>query len=277
MSGKQSGSELRENLKSAKRIVVKIGTSSLTYENGHINMGRIGKLARVLCDFLNQGKDVVLVSSGAIGVGADKLHLSGKPSHVSGRQAAAAVGQGALMHIYSQFFAEYGYQVGQVLLTKDVVEREESKENVINTFRELMSMHVVSIVNENDTVSVDEIRFGDNDYLSYIVASLIRADALIILTDIDGFYDRNPAESRDAVLYHNITDLSEKIEEAAGGAGSSLGTGGMLTKVHACRLAADLGVNAVIANGSNPEILYDILNGQDVGTLFVGRKETERE
>lgn len=262
---------LRERLKSAKRIVVKIGTSSLTYENGHINMGRIGKLSRVLCDLLNQGREVILVSSGAIGVGVDKLKLGKKPESVSGRQAAAAVGQCALMHIYSQFFAEYGYNVAQVLLTKDVVERAESKENVTNTFQELISMNVVSIVNENDTVSVDEIKFGDNDYLSYIVASLTEADTLIILTDIDGFYDKNPSKNKDAVLYHNITDLSEKIEEAAGGAGSSLGTGGMLTKVHACRLAADLGVNAVIANGSDPEILYDIIDGQDVGTLFVGK------
>ncbi len=263
---------LRERLKDSKRIVVKIGTSSLTYDNGHINMFRIGHLSRVLSDLVNQGREVILVSSGAIGIGVDKLKLGKKPDHVSGRQAAAAVGQCMLMNIYSQFFAEYGHNVAQILLTKDVVERPESKENVINTFNELIKMGVVPIVNENDTVSVDEIKFGDNDYLSYIVASLVDADALIILTDIDGFYDKNPSSHSDAVLYHNIVDLSEKIEEAAGGAGSNLGTGGMLTKVHACRLAADRGINSIIANGEKPEIIYDIIDGEDVGTMFVGKR-----
>ena len=262
---------LRAPLKDAKRIVIKIGTSSLTYENGHINMYRIGHLSRVICDLVNQDKEVVLVSSGAIGIGVDKLKLGKKPESVSGRQAAAAVGQCMLMNIYSQFFAEYGHNVAQLLLTKDVVERPESKTNVINTFNELLKMGVVPIVNENDTVSVDEIKFGDNDFLSYIVASLIDADALMILTDIDGYYDKNPGKNSDAVLYHNITDLSEKIEEAAGGAGSNLGTGGMLTKVHACRLAADTGINSVIANGEKPEIIYDIIEGKDVGTMFVGK------
>ncbi len=263
---------LRAPLKDSKRIVIKIGTSSLTYDNGHINMYRIGHLSRVISDLVNQGRQVILVSSGAIGIGVDKLKLKERPKSVSGRQAAAAVGQCMLMNIYSQYFAEYGHNVAQLLLTKDVVERPESKENVINTFNELMAMGVVPIVNENDTVSVDEIKFGDNDYLSYIVASLVGADTLIILTDIDGFYDKNPSSNSDAVLYHNITDLSEKIEEAAGGAGSNLGTGGMLTKVHACRLAADGGINSIIANGESPEIIYDIIRGEDVGTMFVGKR-----
>lgn len=262
----------RADLSGSRRIVIKIGTSSLTYENGHINMFRIGHLSRVICDLVNQGREVVLVSSGAIGIGVDKLKLGKKPESVSGRQASAAVGQCMLMHIYSQFFAEYGHNVAQLLLTKDVIERHESKVNVTNTFHELMSMGVVPIVNENDTVSVDEIKFGDNDYLSYIVSTLVDADTLIILTDIDGFYNKNPNESGDAVLYHNITDLSERIEEAAGGAGSNLGTGGMLTKVHACRLAADRGINSIIANGGNPEVIYDIIAGRDVGTMFVGKK-----
>ncbi len=266
------GADMRSRLKDSKRIVIKIGTSSLTYENGHINMHRIGKLSRVICDLANQGREIVLVSSGAIGVGVDKLKLPCKPTTVSGRQAAASVGQSILMHIYSNFFSEYGHTVAQILLTKDVIERSDSKENVTNTFNELLSMGVVPIVNENDTVSVDEIKFGDNDYLSFVVSSLIDADTLIILSDIDGFYDKNPNEHKDAHMYHNITDLSEKIEEEAGGAGSKLGTGGMLTKVHACRLAAEKGINAIVANGSEPDIIYNILSGMDAGTLFVAKE-----
>ena len=268
----EANSEARENLVNAKRVVIKIGTSSLTYENGHINLHRIGKLARVICDLENQGREVVLVSSGAIGVGVDKLKLPSKPTEVSMRQAAASVGQSILMNIYNQFFSEYGYTVAQILLTKDVIDRTDSKQNVTNTFNELLAMNVVPIVNENDTVSVDEIKFGDNDFLSYVVASLIKADALIILSDIDGFYDKNPNEFKDAHMYHTITDLSERIEAEAGGAGSKLGTGGMLTKVHACRLAAELGINSVVANGSYPEIVYDILSGEDCGTMFVAKK-----
>ena len=263
---------MRNSLKDSKRVVIKIGTSSLTYENGHINMHRIGLLSRVICDLMNHGRDVVLVSSGAIGVGVDKLKLPEKPTSVAGRQAAASVGQSILMHIYSGYFSEYGGTVAQILLTKDVIDRADSKQNVTNTFNELLKMRIVPIVNENDTVSVDEIKFGDNDYLSYVVSNLIGADLLIILSDIDGFYDKNPNEFKDAHMYHTITDLSEKIEEAAGGAGSKLGTGGMLTKVHACRLAAEQGINAVVANGSDPETIYDILDGKDTGTLFVAKK-----
>lgn len=259
---------MREFIKEAKRIVIKIGTSSLTYENGHVNLNRIGHLSRVISDLVNMGKEVILVSSGAIGVGVDKLKLPKKPDSVSGRQAVAAVGQCTLMHIYDQFFSEYSQTIAQVLLTKDVIDGEK-RTNAQNTFNELLNLKVVPIVNENDTVSVDEIKFGDNDYLSYIVSTLVDADLLILLTDIDGFYDKNPKESKDAILLHTITDLSEKIEQAAGGAGTKLGTGGMLTKVHASRLAAEKGISAVIANGERPEIIYDILNGEEIGTVFV--------
>ena len=259
----------RDTLGSAKRIVIKIGTTSLTYENGRVNLNRIGHLTRVICDLMNRGKEVILVSSGAIGIGVDKLKLKERPATVSGKQAVAAVGQLMLMNIYERFFSEFSQTVAQVLLTKDVTDGAETKQNVENTFNELIQMKVVPIVNENDTVAVDEIKFGDNDFLSFIVADITHADLLIILTDIDGYYDKNPNEYNDAILVHTITDLTEKIEEAAGGVNSKLGTGGMLTKVHASRLAAERGIAAVIASGEKPEIIYDILDGREVGTLFV--------
>lgn len=259
----------RTRLREAKKIVIKIGTTSLTYDNGHVNLRRIRKLTEVICDLMNMDKEVILVSSGAIGIGVDKLKLSERPRTVAGKQAVAAVGQLMLMNIYERFFSELSQNVAQVLLTKDVTEGAETRKNVINTFNELLKMRVIPIVNENDTVAVDEIKFGDNDFLSYIVSTLIGADLLIILTDIDGFYDKNPRESDDAILMHDITDLSERIEEAAGGSDSGLGTGGMLTKVHASRLAAEKGVAAVICNGSDPSIVYDILEGKNVGTMFV--------
>lgn len=261
--------EARKKLSEAQKIIIKIGTSSLVYPNGKMNLRRIQGLARVISDLMNRGKQIVLVSSGAIGLGVDKLKLQEKPTTVAGRQAVAAVGQVNLMQAYGRAFEDYGYAAGQVLLTRYIISREESKQNSINTFHALLDMHIVPIVNENDTVAVDEIKFGDNDNLSYIVSKLLGADLLVILTDIDGYYSKNPTENPDAVLYHNISDLSEQIEAAAGGAGSKLGTGGMLTKVHASRLAAESGTNAVIASGEDPEILYDILEGKDVGTLFI--------
>lgn len=265
------GSNARKSLSSAKKIVIKIGTSSLTYATGKINFRRIDILSRVISDLTNQGKEVVLVTSGAIGVGVDKLKLCSKPNTVSGRQAAAAVGQCILMQIYSKSFAEYGNAVAQMLLTRDVIDKEVMKKNAINTFEELFKMGVVPIINENDSVSVEEIKFGENDNLSSLVARLINAELLIILTDIDGYYDKNPREFEDANLIHTITELSEKIEAAAGATGSALGTGGMLTKVHACRIAAENGINAIIANGNDPKVIYNILNGDEVGTLFVSK------
>lgn len=267
--------EYRAKLKQAKKVVIKIGTSSLMYKEAGINLRRIHKLSEIISDLMNEGLDVILVSSGAIGVGVKMLRLPEKPKTVEGRQAVAAVGQVDLMKLYSMAFADYGYCVGQILLTKNILDNEESKNHSVNTFTELLKMRIVPIVNENDTVAVDEIKFGDNDSLSYLVASINNADLLIILTDIDGFYSNNPNEDPNAVLYHTIEDLSEKIEEVAGGAGSKLGTGGMLTKVHASRLAAAQGINAVIANGDDPKIIHNILDGMDVGTLFVARGKEE--
>ena len=255
----------RSGLAKTKRIVIKIGTSSLVHKNGKMNLRRIEKLARVVSELKNQGREIILVSSGAIGVGTEALKLPEKPSTVSG-------GQVQLMQVYSRMFEEYGYNVAQILLTRDTMDNPEARQNAVNTFTALLELGVLPIVNENDTVAVDEIKFGDNDTLSSVVARLTGAELLVILTDIDGYYKDNPNERPDAEMYHTVTDLSEAIEAAAGGAGSRLGTGGMLTKVHAARLAAAEGIWAVIANGQEPEVLYKIIDGEDVGTVFVARK-----
>lgn len=267
---------LRNNIRNANRIVVKVGTSTLTYGNGNINLTRIEKLTRVLSDIMNSGKEVVLVSSGAIGFGVSKLKLKEKPTEIREKQAVAAVGQCELMHIYSKLFGEYSHVVGQVLLTRDVVEDEHIRENVCNTFNTLLEHKIIPIVNENDTVAIDEIenivRFGDNDNLSAIVSGLVGADVLIILSDIDGFYDSNPRENGDAKLLKVVNEVTEELEEFAGGAGSNLGTGGMITKLMAAKIAAGFGVDMILANGEDPNILLDIIKGDEIGTLFVGKK-----
>lgn len=266
----------RDNIKNAKRIVIKVGTSTLTYDNGNINLCRIEKLTRVISDMVNAGKEVVLVSSGAVGVGVNKLKLKEKPVSIREKQAVSAVGQCELMHIYSKFFGEYSHIVGQVLLTRDVIEDDHIRENVINTFETLLENKIVPIVNENDTVSIDEIenivRFGDNDNLSAIVAVLINADLLIILSDIDGFYDSDPRSNDDAEMLSQIEEITPELEECAGGAGSKLGTGGMVTKITAAKRAVSAGVDMVLANGSEPNIVRDILEGKEIGTLFVGKQ-----
>ena len=263
----------RQRLKEANRIVVKVGSSTLTYDNGNINLGRIEKLTRILSDIVNSGKQVTLVTSGAVAVGVNKLNLKEKPQSIREKQAVAAIGQCELMHIYSKFFAEYSHIVGQVLLTRDVIEDDHIRENVCNTFETLLENKIIPIVNENDTVSIDEIenivRFGDNDNLSAIVSSLINADLLIILSDIDGFYDCDPRSNTCAKLLNEIKDITPELEECAGGAGSSLGTGGMITKLTAAKTATTSGVDMVLANGSEPSVLLNILSGEEIGTLFI--------
>jgi len=263
----------RQRIKEANRIVVKVGSSTLTYDNGNINLSRIEKLTRVLSDVVNSGKQVTLVTSGAVAVGVNKLNLKEKPESIREKQAVAAVGQCELMHIYSKFFGEYSHIVGQVLLTRDVVEDDHIRENVCNTFETLLEKKIIPIVNENDTVAIDEIenivKFGDNDNLSAIVASLINADLLIILSDIDGFYDSDPRSNDEAKLLKEVKDITPKLEECAGGAGSNLGTGGMITKITAAKKATKAGVDMVLANGSEPSILLDILKGEEIGTLFL--------
>lgn len=268
---------IRKEIKDSKRIVIKVGTSTLTYENGNINLTRIEKLARVISDLINSGKEVVLVTSGAIGVGSSKLKLKEKPQSIREKQAVASIGQCELMHIYSKFFGEYSHTVGQVLLTRDVVEDDHIRNNVCNTFNTLLEMGIVPIVNENDTVAIDEIenivKFGDNDNLSAIVAGLVNADLLIILSDIDGFYDKDPRSNEDAKLLSKVSKITEELEAAAGGAGTSFGTGGMITKLSAARTANNEGVNMVLANGKEPSILFNIVNGEEIGTLFLKNGE----
>ncbi|MFW2491132.1 glutamate 5-kinase [Clostridium chromiireducens] len=267
----------RQRLKDANRIVVKVGSSTLTYDNGNINLSRIEKLTRTLSDIVNSGKQVVLVTSGAVAVGVNKLKLKEKPESIREKQAVASVGQCELMHIYSKFFGEYSHIVGQVLLTRDVVEDDHIRENVCNTFETLLEKRIIPIVNENDTVSIDEIenivRFGDNDNLSAIVACLVDADLLIILSDIDGFYDSDPRNNDNATLLNEVKEITSELEECAGGAGSSVGTGGMITKLTAAKTATKAGVDMVLSNGNEPSILLDILNAEEIGTLFISEKK----
>jgi len=258
----------RQKLNEIKRIVVKVGTSTLTYENGKLNLNRIDRLVRVLSDLKNRGMEVILVSSGAIGVGVGKLGLKHKPTITMEKQAAAAVGQCELMYLYDKLFSEYGYMTAQVLLTKDVVEHDDRKKNVVNTFITLLKMGVVPVVNENDAVSVEEIEFGDNDTLSAVVGKLTDSELLVILTDIDGLYDKNPREYDDAVLIPEVEVIDDHIKEIAGGAGSSRGTGGMITKVMAAEMASKSGIKTVVVNGSDPYVLYNLFDGEQVGTLF---------
>lgn len=256
------------------RIVVKVGTSTLTNENGQSNLREMEKLSRTLADIQNLGNEVVLVSSGAIAVGANKLHLSEKPTEMRMKQAAAAVGQCENMFLYDKFFGYYNKTVAQILLNAEDIKQEEKKENLANTFEALLEQGIIPIVNENDSVSYTEIEsedrlFGDNDMLSAVVAVLCKADRLIILSDIDGFYDRDPRLYKDAKLISRIENIDESVYELAGGAGSRRGTGGMRTKLQAADLATRSGIDTIVMNGQNTDGLYDLAEGRKVGTLFV--------
>ena len=259
-----------------KRIVIKVGTSTLTYENGKINLRRVDTLSKVLSDLRNFGHEVVLVSSGAIGVGVGKLGLSERPKSTMEKQALAAIGQCELMFMYDKFFSEYNNTVAQVLLTKYSVESDHQKENVINTFNTLLKMGIIPIVNENDTVAIDELEgnnFGDNDMLSAFVASLVKADKLIILTDIDGLYTDNPRTNPDAIHLDVVEEITDEIMHMASGSGSNRGTGGMTTKLSAAKFVTAYGTDCIVLNGENPEILYDAIEGKPTGTLFKGKGE----
>ncbi len=260
-------------LKDVKRLVVKVGTSTLTYDTGKTNIRRMHKLVSVLSDIVNSGIEVALVTSGAIGVGVGKLGLKERPSDISGRQAAATVGQCELMFMYDKLFGEYGHTVGQLLITKSDVDSEERRKNLINAFEKLFDYGAVPIVNENDSVAVDEIVYGDNDSLSAIVAKLINADALIILTDIDGLYDDNPNENEDAKLISQVDEITDELIAVAGGHGSKFSTGGMVTKLHAAQIAMDAGIDTIVMNGSTPESIYKALDGKQIGTFFTGKKD----
>lgn len=260
-------------LKDVKRLVVKVGTSTLTYDTGKTNIRRMHKLVSVLSDIVNSGIEVALVTSGAIGVGVGKLGLKERPSDISGRQAAATVGQCELMFMYDKLFGEYGHTVGQLLITKSDVDSEERCKNLVNTFEKLFDYGAVPIVNENDSVAVDEIVYGDNDSLSAIVAKLVNADALIILTDIDGLYDDNPNENEDANLISQVDEITDELIAVAGGHGSRFSTGGMVTKLHAAQIAMDAGIDTIVMNGAAPESIYKALDGKQIGTFFTGKKD----
>ena len=261
---------MRSSLRNHNRIVIKIGTSTLTYESGRLNLKRINKLAWVLADLRNQGKEVILVSSGAIAVGVERLGLQERPRDIIGRQAASAVGQAALMQIYESFFAEYNQKVAQLLLTRDVVEHEVRRKNTENTFFKLLSLGILPIVNENDTVSTDELdfSFSENDTLSAHVACLTNSDLLIMLSDIDGLFDSDPRINPDAKRIPYIDNINGDIFGYAGNSHGALGTGGMASKVSAAEMVAQKGIDTVIASGDRPEIIFDIINGSDIGTYF---------
>ncbi len=256
------------NLKDAKRIVIKVGTSTLTYDTGKANLRRMAKLAQVISDLKNSGLEIALVSSGAIGVGVGKLGLRERPSDTPGRQAAATVGQCELMFMYDKLFGEYGTTVGQLLVTRSDFEDEERHSNLSNAFQKLFEYGALPIINENDSVAVEEIVFGDNDNLSAHVATIVNADLLIILSDIDGLFTANPREDENAVLIPVVEEINDDILAIAGSTGSSRGTGGMITKLHAAQLASAAGIDTVLMNGENPEEIYRLLDGRQVGTLI---------
>ena len=251
------------------RIVIKVGTSTLAHTTGRLNIRHVEKLCKVLSDLKNAGNEVILVSSGAIGLGAGKMGLTARPRETAMKQAAAAVGQCELMYVYDRMFAEYNHIVAQMLLTGDDLKPGRRCDNFKQTMRCLLAQGILPVINENDTVATEEISVGDNDSLSAIVSAAIGADLLVLLSDIDGLYTADPHKDPDARLIDTVPALTEDIIALAGGSGSSLGTGGMQTKLSAARIATDAGVEMVIANGAYPEKLYDIAEGRPVGTRFL--------
>ncbi len=263
----------RERLKDIKRVVVKIGTTSITHKNGKIDLKKLERLAVVLTDLNNMGIDVILVSSGAIAVGTDKLGLAERPRDTIGKQVASAVGQAILMQMYEKFFGEYNQKIAQILVTMAVFDAQHKVRNVQNTVNSLLKLGVIPIVNENDSVATDEFNeFSDNDTLSAYIASAINSDLLIILSDIEGLYTADPNKDKNAVRIDVVPEVTDSIYELASDSSSKFGTGGMITKVKAADRLGKKGIDMVIASGNEPNILYDIVEGKDIGTLFVGKK-----
>lgn len=254
------------------RVVVKVGTSTLTHSTGRLNIRRVESLCRVLSDLKNAGHEVILVSSGAIGMGVGKLSLSRKPEDMPTKQAAAAVGQCELMYVYDKEFSEYNHTIGQILITNSDVENPKNHTNFVNTLTRLLEFGALPIVNENDTVSTEEIEIGDNDTLGAIVATSVNADLLILLSDIDGLYDSDPHKNPHAKLLSVVEELTDEIKNMGAGKGTELGTGGMQTKLKAAGMVMEKGIDMVIANGQKPELLYDIVEGKEIGTKFIGRR-----
>lgn len=253
------------------RIVVKVGTSTLAHKTGRLNIRQVEKLCKVLSDLKNAGHEVVLVSSGAIGMGVGKLSLSQRPQDMPTKQAAAAVGQCELMYIYDKEFSEYNHVVAQILLTGDDLEHQDRRENFENTLFRLLELGALPVVNENDTIATQEIAVGDNDTLGAIVAASVRADLLVLLSDIDGLYTANPKDNPDAEVIPEVRTITPELYALAGEKGSELATGGMVTKLRAAEIATANGVTMIITNGAKPEHLYDIIEGKSVGTRFIGR------
>ena len=256
------------------RIVVKVGTSTLAHSTGRMNIRRVEALCKVLSDVKNAGHEVILVSSGAIGMGVGKLSLNRRPDDIPTKQAAAAVGQCELMYTYDRLFSEYNHTVAQLLVTGSDVEDAPRRMHFHNTLYRLLELGALPVINENDTIATDEIVIGDNDTLSAIVAATVRADLLILLSDIDGLYTADPRSDASARLIPVVQAITPEIESLAGGNGSSLGTGGMVTKLRAAKIAGEAGIDMVISNGERPELIYDILEGRPVGTRFKGGTAT---
>lgn len=253
------------------RLVIKVGTSTLAHATGRMNIRHVEELVKVLSDLKNAGHQVILVSSGAIGMGVGKLNLPGKPADMRGKQAAAAVGQCELMYTYDRLFAQYNHTVAQVLLTGEDVEDPGRRENFVNTMERLLEWNVLPIINENDTVATAEISVGDNDTLGAVVATCVRAELLVLLSDIEGLYTADPRKNPDARLIPLVEEITPDILALAGGAGSGLGTGGMTTKLRAAQMVTRQGGHMVITNGEHPAVLYDIVEGRPVGTRFMGK------
>lgn len=252
-----------------KRIVIKLGTSTLAHKTGKLNIRRMNNLVRVIADLHNSGREIILVSSGAMGLGSGKLGMKEKPKDTPTKQAVAAIGQCELMHIYDDMFEKYSVTVAQILLTKTIIESERRK-NVENTIERLLSLGCIPIVNENDTVAIDELELeiGENDSLAAIVAKTANADLLVILSDIDALYSEDPHKNPDAAPIPVVEEITGYIEHIAGGTGSKLGTGGMATKINAAKIATDAGIDMVIMNGKNPELIYDLFEDKEIGTIF---------
>ena len=254
------------------RIVIKIGTSTLTHETGRINIRKVEQLCKIFSDIKNAGHEIILVSSGAIAMGVGKLNIGEKPDDIIGKQAAAATGQCELMYVYDQEFSKYNHNIAQLLITDYDVENENHHRNFRNTIFRLLEYGVIPIINENDTISTEEFNIGDNDTLGAIVSVSVKADLLILLSDIDGLYDSNPRINPEAKLISEVREITADIENMAQGKGTAFGTGGMETKIHAAKMVTEKGIDMIITNSNNPEALYDIVDGIPTGTRFYGRK-----
>lgn len=261
------------DISTKKRIVIKVGTSTLTHKTGRLNIRRMERLVKTLADIQNSGREIILVSSGAIGLGMSKMGLRERPKDTPMKQACAAVGQCELMYMYDKLFGEYNLNVAQILLTRYILETPR-KNNVENTFYKLIEHNIIPVVNENDTVAIDELELavGENDSLAAHVGMFCHADLLIIMSDIDGFFDGDPRSNPDAKLIPVVDKIDDKIRALAGDAVSGLGSGGMITKINAAEIAMDAGFDMAIINGRNPNILYDLFDGKQVGTVFLANK-----